>query len=71
MPGAMGQFQQIIPYQELLGNYDLHRVGEARLLIIPYQELLGNYDFPQRLADWLCIIPYQELLGNYDLCNVL
>ena len=23
MPSAMGQFQQIIPYQELLGNYDI------------------------------------------------
>ena len=34
----------IIPYQELLGNYD----GNAKLtmppVIIPYQELLGNYD---------------------------
>ena len=35
---------EIIPYQELLGNYD----GQPDLLgaykIIPYQELLGNYD---------------------------
>ena len=34
----------IIPYQELLGNYD----GQAEMIvdywIIPYQELLGNYD---------------------------
>ena len=31
----------IIPYQELLGNYD--HVAIAKI-IIPYQELLGNYD---------------------------
>ena len=34
----------IIPYQELLGNYDGSTVGGAREEIIPYQELLGNYD---------------------------
>ena len=35
---------RIIPYQELLGNYDC-RLGEVLALqIIPYQELLGNYD---------------------------
>ena len=34
----------IIPYQELLGNYD--RFADIRKFfpIIPYQELLGNYD---------------------------
>ena len=34
----------IIPYQELLGNYDA--TGKTRTTpgIIPYQELLGNYD---------------------------
>ena len=35
---------QIIPYQELLGNYDFSHTGEDNRLIIPYQELLGNYD---------------------------
>ena len=34
----------IIPYQELLGNYDLTYMGNVTELIIPYQELLGNYD---------------------------
>ncbi len=34
----------IIPYQELLGNYDLWSSVEAGTGIIPYQELLGNYD---------------------------
>ena len=56
----------IIPYQELLGNYD----GNAKLtmppVIIPYQELLGNYDAPLRCCKGTSIIPYQELLGNYD-----
>ena len=34
----------IIPYQELLGNYDDALQLDAGVLIIPYQELLGNYD---------------------------
>ena len=34
----------IIPYQELLGNYDVILEGNADSAIIPYQELLGNYD---------------------------
>ena len=35
----------IIPYQELLGNYDNDILGSTKANIIPYQELLGNYDF--------------------------
>ena len=59
----------IIPYQELLGNYDLGTPDTWTEPIIPYQELLGNYD-PHTLHQPLhSIIPYQELLGNYDfLC---
>ena len=34
----------IIPYQELLGNYDPDRLLKLSYSIIPYQELLGNYD---------------------------
>ena len=34
----------IIPYQELLGNYDGNTGRVCKTLIIPYQELLGNYD---------------------------
>ena len=34
----------IIPYQELLGNYDINRRRVNDVVIIPYQELLGNYD---------------------------
>ena len=34
----------IIPYQELLGNYDIAAVTRNANDIIPYQELLGNYD---------------------------
>ena len=34
----------IIPYQELLGNYDWRDPAETVPPIIPYQELLGNYD---------------------------
>ena len=34
----------IIPYQELLGNYDCFHELPLADQIIPYQELLGNYD---------------------------
>ena len=34
----------IIPYQELLGNYDKFSNNTSIGIIIPYQELLGNYD---------------------------
>ena len=34
----------IIPYQELLGNYDMPSEEFEKFWIIPYQELLGNYD---------------------------
>ena len=56
----------IIPYQELLGNYDIKCAGFCDLQIIPYQELLGNYDVIGDLNRADVIIPYQELLGNYD-----
>ena len=35
----------IIPYQELLGNYDATLGAPPAQAIIPYQELLGNYDW--------------------------
>ena len=38
------KLNEIIPYQELLGNYDRLPGLLFRLFIIPYQELLGNYD---------------------------
>ena len=38
------QSAQIIPYQELLGNYDNGGQYNVYSEIIPYQELLGNYD---------------------------
>ena len=57
----------IIPYQELLGNYDPTAQHCRVWAIIPYQELLGNYDRATRLPPIQWIIPYQELLGNYDL----
>ena len=56
----------IIPYQELLGNYNRIKETSQGFKIIPYQELLGNYnDLPQNLQFGI-IIPYQELLGNYN-----
>ena len=60
----------IIPYQELLGNYDwICRTTQAPC-IIPYQELLGNYDINLYNRDYYRIIPYQELLGNYDNIHI-
>ena len=35
----------IIPYQELLGNYNIDTVNKNNEIIIPYQELLGNYNY--------------------------
>ena len=58
--------QCIIPYQELLGNYDDEELLDRIDKIIPYQELLGNYDTGVAGVVNLFIIPYQELLGNYD-----
>ena len=34
----------IIPYQELLGNYNAKSKMLQAMAIIPYQELLGNYN---------------------------
>ena len=56
----------IIPYQELLGNYDAWHRCRTAAQIIPYQELLGNYDMRHTVKRDGLIIPYQELLGNYD-----
>ena len=56
----------IIPYQELLGNYDVEDLLKCLTMIIPYQELLGNYDLCGLSVHIANIIPYQELLGNYD-----
>ena len=56
----------IIPYQELLGNYDVEDLLKCLTMIIPYQELLGNYDPCAASGVANPIIPYQELLGNYD-----
>ena len=50
----------IIPYQELLGNYDIDVLERFADIIIPYQELLGNYDSAQTGYS-------RGLLGNYDL----
>ena len=65
----MNRITPIIPYQELLGNYDLVVALDGCVCIIPYQELLGNYDSVRCNMMLLAIIPYQELLGNYD-CSI-
>ena len=52
---------QIIPYQELLGNYNGFNDADKAYEIIPYQELLGNYNDAEEVAASVGIIPYQEL----------
>ena len=68
MTGALREVRRvvIIPYQELLGNYDRQLYVCPEHHIIPYQELLGNYDLARSVTADIVIIPYQELLGNYD-----
>ena len=61
------KYAVIIPYQELLGNYNRLRKVSFKGLIIPYQELLGNYNSTPHVPFFMAIIPYQELLGNYNL----
>ena len=59
--------QSIIPYQELLGNYNEYHYRNCAAAIIPYQELLGNYNAAAANQNEISIIPYQELLGNYNI----
>ena len=61
----------IIPYQELLGNYNQYRLKEFKSCIIPYQELLGNYNRRNWRRVQAVIIPYQELLGNYNTVELV
>ena len=62
-----GEEMPIIPYQELLGNYNVPALHSWLLRIIPYQELLGNYNLQPGVLVGGEIIPYQELSGNYNL----
>ena len=57
---VVGEIDTIIPYQELLGNYDNCPFTSFLIDIIPYQELLGNYDFQIIDNALRCIIPYQH-----------
>ena len=57
---VVGEIDTIIPYQELLGNYDNCPFTSFLIDIIPYQELLGNYDFQIIDNTLRCIIPYQH-----------
>ena len=58
-------FPRIIPYQELLGNYDCWCLAPHAYAIIPYQELLGNYDSDYEVKRRGSIIPYQELAVKF------
>ena len=56
----------IIPYQELVGNYNYPVSFDYAGQIIPYQELLGNYNTREMRMTMGGIIPYQELPGVYQ-----
>ena len=38
----------VLPYQELLGNYNIASAGTMYATVLPYQELLGNYNSDER-----------------------
>ena len=40
----VSQSNEIIPYQELSGSYNLSSGGLSMMAIIPYQELSGSYN---------------------------
>ena len=38
---------EIIPYQEIIGNYSQYPFNNSTQSIIPYQEIIGNYSAPE------------------------
>ena len=65
---AVGQCE-IIPYQEIIGNYSESEDLQGGDGIIPYQEIIGNYSkFTEKVKDGR-IIPYQEIIGNYSFTD--
>ena len=66
------QFEEIITYQEKLGNYNKTPTNLARHIIITYQEKLGNYNVRNAAMNACQIITYQEKLGNYNKrCRII
>ena len=57
---------EIIPYQEIIGNYSLSPITAVFTIIIPYQEIIGNYSLSSEALSKIPIIPYQEIIGNYS-----
>ena len=57
----------IIPYLEILGNYNQNFSSSSMMNIIPYQEKLRNYNMHLLSRHLNRIIPYQEKLGNYNV----
>mgnify|MGYP007030295954 FL=1 len=45
---AQEKAKEIIPYQEIIGNYSIVLDVIAFPTIIPYQEIIGNYSVAQR-----------------------
>ncbi len=56
----------VLPYQELLGNYNTGLALQTKSAVLPYQELLGNYNIGKSFVVRIPVLPYQELLGNYN-----
>ena len=68
--GNILRFAEIIPYQELRGNYNRDSEIVVSGPIIPYQELRGNYNAQNGITLHDDIIPYQELRGNYNIAEI-
>ena len=64
---AQEKAKEIIPYQEIIGNYSIVLDVIAFPTIIPYQEIIGNYSSKPVLSASRAIIPYQEIIGNYSV----
>ena len=58
---------EIIPYQEIIGNYSNFYLTVTHAEIIPYQEIIGNYSMQYASCLHDLIIPYQEIIGNYSI----
>ena len=59
----------IIPYQELRGDYNYFHTTSFVAQIIPYQELRGDYNIKFSSFLVVSIIPYQELRGDYNVMS--
>ena len=56
----------IISYQNKIGNYNFSHKVFYYSLIISYQNKIGNYNFHSTFISVFSIISYQNTIGNYN-----